>query len=408
MLCKDMEELDYSTMEYLGSIDNPDEIFHAEILLSGLGAIMDVAVAISVALSEIVEQKPEVKFVELFRSGREIGYDIMGTMINVLLFVFGHGLIPTCLIRMNNEVRFVTIVKLHIPCELCRFFVESIGIVLAIPVSIFITAVMMKLSVKKREKKMLIILGLILMIVVVLVGGDRGAMSLIALAGNILCLSLAIWLYAVGAPVFLVTAGAGILISCITLFYQNGTNIKTWSAFCGCNYNVCVICIYLSGRMEKWGGGLNEIQALGEDVFYYNMNLDISMPKVATAVIVLSTLGAVIDMALTVTTSVYEVKCHKPDIKMNKLVQSGMKIGKDVIGTTVNTLLFAYLGESLLLFAYLRMQNYSIELLLNSKILFQNCISMIFGAISCTMIMPVSAVLIAKNCELFDWMENSK
>ena len=114
---------------------------------------MDVAVAISVALSEIVEQKPEVKFMELFRSGREIGYDIMGTMINVLLFVFGCGLIPTCLIRMNNEVRFVTIVKLHIPCELCRFFVESIGIVLAIPVSIFITAVMMKLSVKKREKR---------------------------------------------------------------------------------------------------------------------------------------------------------------------------------------------------------------------------------------------------------------
>ena len=93
---------------------------------------------------------------------------------------------------------------------------------------------------------------------------------------------------------------------------------------------------------------------------------------------------------------------------MNKLVQSGMKIGKDVIGTTVNTLLFAYLGESLLLFAYLRMQNYSIELLLNSKILFQNCISMIFGAIACIMIMPVSAVLITKNCELFDWMENSK
>ena len=80
---------------------------------------------------------------------------------------------------------------------------------------------------EKEGEKMLIILGLILMIVIVLVGGDRGAMSLIALAGNILCLSLAIWLYAVGAPVFLVTAGAGILISCITLFYQNGTNIKT-------------------------------------------------------------------------------------------------------------------------------------------------------------------------------------
>ena len=158
---------------------------------------------------------------------------------------------------------------------------------------------------------MLIILGLILMIVIVLVGGDRGAMSLIALAGNILCLSLAIWLYAVGAPVFLVTAGAGILISCITLFYQNGTNIKTWSAFLAVAITMCVLFAFIYLVVWKSGaGGLNEIQAAGEDVFYYNMNLDISMPKVATAVIVLSTLGAVIDMALTVTTSVYEVKCH--------------------------------------------------------------------------------------------------
>lgn len=145
-------ELDYSTMEYLGSIDNPDEIFHAEILLSGLGAIMDVAVAIAAALSEIVTKRPEVTFRELFRPGREIGYDIMGTMINVLLFVFGCGLIPVCVIRMNNSVRFMTIIKLHIPCELCRFFIESIGIVLAIPVSILITSVIMKLTIRKVKK----------------------------------------------------------------------------------------------------------------------------------------------------------------------------------------------------------------------------------------------------------------
>ena len=148
-----MEELDFSTMEYLGSIDNPDEMFHAEILLSGLGAIMDVSVAISVALSEIVRKKTRCNiFLNCLKSGREIGYDIMGTMINVLLFVFGCGLIPMCLIRMNNSVRFVTIIILHIPCELCRFFVESIGIVLAIPVSIIITSVMMKMSVKKVKK----------------------------------------------------------------------------------------------------------------------------------------------------------------------------------------------------------------------------------------------------------------
>ena len=76
----------------------------------------------------------------------------MGTMINVLMFVFGCGLIPMCLIRMNNSVRFVTIIKLHIPCEICRFLIESIGIVLSIPVSILITSAVMKISAKKEAK----------------------------------------------------------------------------------------------------------------------------------------------------------------------------------------------------------------------------------------------------------------
>ena len=139
-------------------------------------------------------------------------------------------------------------------------------------------------------------------------------------------------------------------------------------------------------------GGLNEIQQVGEDVFYYNMNLNISMRNVAVSVILLSTLGAVLDMALTVTTSVYEVKSHKEDMTFKELIHSGMQIGKEVTGTTVNTLLFAYLGESLLLFSYLRMQGYSFELLLNSKIMFENCASMIFGAIACVVVMPGAAV----------------
>ena len=84
---------------------------------------------------------------------------------------------------------------------------------------------------KEGEKDMLIILGLILISLIVIVGGDRGVVSLIALVGNLLLLSFAIWLMATGVPVLFVTVGAGIMISCITLFYQNGTNVKTWSAF---------------------------------------------------------------------------------------------------------------------------------------------------------------------------------
>ena len=250
---------------------------------------------------------------------------------------------------------------------------------------------------KEGEEDMLMILGMILLCLIVIIGGDRGVISLISLIGNMLLLSLAIWLMAAGAPVLLVTVGAGIVISCVTLFYQNDTNVKTKSAFAAVAITMTVLFFFI--YMVVWrseAGGLNEIQAVEDDVLYYNMNLDISMRNVATAVIILSTLGAVLDMALTVTTSVYEVSIHKPEIKLTELVESGMQIGREVIGTTVNTLLFAYLGESLLLFSYLKMQDYTLETLLNSKILFQNCVSMIFGAIACVLVMPVAAVLVGK------------
>lgn len=250
---------------------------------------------------------------------------------------------------------------------------------------------------KEGEEDMLMILGMILLCLIVIIGGDRGVISLISLIGNMLLLSLAIWLMAAGAPVLLVTVGAGIVISCVTLFYQNDTNVKTKSAFAAVAITMTVLFFFI--YMVVWrseAGGLNEIQAVEDDVLYYNMNLDISMRNVATAVIILSTLGAVLDMALTVTTSVYEVSIHKPEIKLIELVESGMQIGREVIGTTVNTLLFAYLGESLLLFSYLKMQDYTLETLLNSKILFQNCVSMIFGAIACVLVMPVAAVLVGK------------
>ena len=258
---------------------------------------------------------------------------------------------------------------------------------------------------KKGEEDMLMILGFILLFLIMIIGGDRGVISLISLVGNMLLLSLAIWLMAAGAPVLLVTVGVGIIISCVTLFYQNGTNEKTKSAFTAVLITMAVLFFFI--YMVVWrseAGGLNEIQAVEDDVLYYNMNLDISMRNVATAVIILSTLGAVLDMALTVTTSVYEVSIHKPEIKLTELVESGMQIGREVIGTTVNTLLFAYLGESLLLFSYLKMQDYTLETLLNSKILFQNCVSMIFGAIACVVVMPVAAVLVGKRirvCESF-------
>ena len=60
---------------------------------------MDVTVTISAALGEIVRKNPSVSPEKTIHSGREIGYDIMGTMINVPLFVLASGMIPMFILR---------------------------------------------------------------------------------------------------------------------------------------------------------------------------------------------------------------------------------------------------------------------------------------------------------------------
>ena len=146
-------DLDYSYLEYLGSTSNSAEIFWTDIMLTGLGAIMDVTVTISAAIYEIVRKNPSVSIKKLIHSGREIGYDIMGTMINVLLFVLASGMIPVFILKMNNGIRFLTIVREHISYDICRFLIESIGIVLAIPVSVLIASAIMKIPPLKRSEK---------------------------------------------------------------------------------------------------------------------------------------------------------------------------------------------------------------------------------------------------------------
>ena len=126
-------------------------------------------------------------------------------------------------------------------------------------------------------------------------------------------------------------------------------------------------------------------------MYYYNTNLHINMLQITVCMVLLSTLGAVLDTALSITSSLYEVILHKPDMSRREIYHSGLQIGKDIIGTTVNTLFFAYLGDSLLLFFYLKNVKYTAEVILNSKMLFQGVSAMLFSAIACLLTVPVAS-----------------
>lgn len=128
--------VEFFLMDYLISPDDLYELFMSEILIGGLGAIMDVAITISSAIFELLGKNSSISLKSLFISGRQIGYDIMGTMISVLLFTFVCGSIPFIVLQLKNGYNLVNIVSVHLPFEIYRFLAGGIGILLSIPISI--------------------------------------------------------------------------------------------------------------------------------------------------------------------------------------------------------------------------------------------------------------------------------
>lgn len=142
LVSKLVGEPEYFMMEYTEYLPNTNQfglLFFAQILIGGLGAIMDVAISISTTAGELIFVNPRISTESLYDGVRNVAEDIMGTMINVLFLSYFCGSIPLILIKMINNYGFTEIFKFHIPFELIQFLTGSIGILLAIPISTWVS-----------------------------------------------------------------------------------------------------------------------------------------------------------------------------------------------------------------------------------------------------------------------------
>lgn len=133
MITKDIpyEMLDMGTM----NIDKLPMVYLAGVFIGCLGAVMDVSITVNSSVNEILITSPKITKKELLHSVSEISHDIMGTMINVLLFTYLCGGIPLLILKMKTRFTLSHIYTYDLQFELIRFLLGALGIVLAIPVS---------------------------------------------------------------------------------------------------------------------------------------------------------------------------------------------------------------------------------------------------------------------------------
>ncbi|AZV41842.1 YibE/F [Peribacillus asahii] len=237
----------------------------------------------------------------------------------------------------------------------------------------------------------LVWLAAILFILMILIGGKKGARSFFSLFLNFVVLLLTIlFMTDPNADPIILTLIACAVISFINLFYINEMNSKTITAFISTIITIVILLFFIDMVTRNamiQGFGEEEI----EELSIFSLYIGVDFVKIGASVIIMSTIGAITDVAISITSPMREIFNHNPLISRKDLFTSGLSIGKDILGTNTNTLFFAFFGGYLGLLIWFKHLSYSVGEIVNSKVFSAEMISIFCAGIGIALIIPIAS-----------------
>lgn len=238
-------------------------------------------------------------------------------------------------------------------------------------------------------------LGIVLLILMVAVGGKQGWTAFLSLILNFGFLYFAIVLIAFHVPPLFVTITTGIIILAITIFMGEDDLRTTITAFYAALI-VTAILIVLIFVVEHWA----MVQGFGtedsDDLEGMSILIGISYFKVTVTVTTLSTLGAIAEAAMAIAAGLTEILQTHPEVGNRQLMVSGMTIGRQIIGTTFNTLFFGFFGGFLALFIWFAGLNYSLGTIMNNKIFVAEMIEILISFVGVLLTVPTTGWIMTR------------
>ena len=228
------------------------------------------------------------------------------------------------------------------------------------------------------------------------IGRGKGATALISLLVT-LCSIVGILfpLIEYGFPIILVTVLIVFYNIVFTFVMIDGINTKTVSAALGTLSGVLVASLFavIAGYFSHISGfQTNE----AEELLLIGTDHGMKIKGLFTAGILIAALGAVMDVAMSIASSVHEL--HSVNDKLNavELFRSGMNIGRDAMGTMANTLILAFAGSSFTLLLLIYYYDISFTQLISTDLVAREVIQGLAGSIGIVLTVPIVAFLSAK------------
>lgn len=178
------------------------------------------------------------------------------------------------------------------------------------------------------------------------IGGKKGFKSAIGLVFTFICIIyLFLPMLYKGYSPFLSAVVVIILITIVSLYLIDGISKKSIAAMLGTIIGVIIagICAAGFGHIAKISGyNVSEVEEL---VFIAN-NTDLKVGGILFATILIASLGAVMDVSISIASTLNEIYSHN-NIGKKELFKSGINVGRDMMGTMSNTLILAFTGGSI-------------------------------------------------------------
>lgn len=195
-----------------------------------------------------------------------------------------------------------------------------------------------------------------------------------------------------GVPAILAAIVVVLLSTLYTMVVLNGWCSKSLIATACCTMSTAFagLLAWLVGRF----GGLSTLNtAEVEDLLFITENTKFRIDNLLTAGILISSMGAVMDTCMSIVSSLHEIKERNPAITAKQLLQSGMNIGKDIMGTMTNTLILAFVGSSINLIVIYYMYCMPAISLFNSDFILVEAVKGLIGSMAVVLSIPAAAIM---------------
>ena len=250
-----------------------------------------------------------------------------------------------------------------------------------------------------RTNPLLIVLGLFLLITVV-VGGKVGAKSLLGLALTILCtFSVLIPLLIGGAPTLLTILAMCAYVTVVEFVILDGVNKKTICAILGTISGVVIAAVFgnIACNILRINGYKtfevdSTIEALLQLKQGQSVGNSLQLGDLLVGGILIAALGAVNDVAMSISSSMNELITVNPNLTRKELFRSGMAIGRDMVGTMTNTLILAFVGSSLIVMIYLVSLEPSYQQLMSTGYLSVEVVQGVASSVGVILAVPLSVI----------------